>query len=90
MFRISKDTNTIIDVAQVDEIKPALRSSEQQSAHGHVSGADVCFQVRTRNRDHLLASGAEGVGDLGAEIVPHFDHDPVDRCVQAIHPFKWN
>jgi hypothetical protein len=25
MFRISKDLNTIIDVAQVDQIEPALR-----------------------------------------------------------------
>jgi hypothetical protein len=28
MFRISRDTNTVIDVAQADEIEPAVRTSE--------------------------------------------------------------
>jgi hypothetical protein len=28
MFRISKDANTVIDVAQADDIEPAMRASK--------------------------------------------------------------
>jgi hypothetical protein len=33
MFRISKGTNTVIDVAQVDEIEPAVKASKPGRYH---------------------------------------------------------
>jgi hypothetical protein len=33
MFRISKDTNTAIDVAQVGEVEPAVRATEPSHYH---------------------------------------------------------
>jgi hypothetical protein len=33
MFRISKDTQTVIDIAQVDEIEPAVRASKPGRYH---------------------------------------------------------
>jgi hypothetical protein len=33
MFHISKDTHTIIDVAQVDEIEPAVRTAHPARDH---------------------------------------------------------
>jgi hypothetical protein len=33
MFRISKGTDTVIDVAQIDKIEPAIRSSEPLRCH---------------------------------------------------------
>jgi hypothetical protein len=33
MFRISKETNTVVDIAQVDEIEPAIRASKLGRYH---------------------------------------------------------
>jgi hypothetical protein len=56
MFRISKDTNTVIDAARVDQLEPAIRSSKPgldeisagPLAPGHTSR---CWSVGIKKRD---------------------------------------
>jgi hypothetical protein len=59
MFRISKDLNTVIDVAQVDEIEPAVRASKPGRYHVDETSADLLpaghssrrWEVVTKQRD---------------------------------------
>jgi hypothetical protein len=57
-----------------------------QSAHDEVSGLDPGLHVRTDHGVHVDAGSAEGVRDVGGEIVLHPRHDAVDRSSHAIHP----
>jgi hypothetical protein len=68
--------------------KSSIRTGviQHQSTDDEVSGRDPGLQVRTEHGEHVVASRAEGEGDMSGDIVPHSVQDTDDRSFQTIRP----
>jgi hypothetical protein len=70
MFRISKDTNTVIDVEQVDEFEPAIRASNAGSYHLDEITADPLPSGHTSRRWGIAIRRPDGSVDLEPDPWP--------------------
>ncbi|HZW32119.1 MAG TPA: hypothetical protein VFF52_15515, partial [Isosphaeraceae bacterium] len=75
-------------VALAPEIEHPEGFIQPQSAQDDVSGPDQGRHVRTGHGDHVVAGRADGVRDVGGEIVLHPVHDAVDRYSQTNRPLE--
>jgi hypothetical protein len=70
MFRISKDTNTVIDVAEVDGIEPAIRHGKPGRYQVDEISADSLPSGHTSRRWGIAIRRKDGSVDLEPDPWP--------------------